>query len=203
MERTVIRAARAADAAQIALVHVRSWQSAYRGLMPQAYLDGLDPAQRVGRWELVLAEAEAEAEAGAGAGGKVGDGAEVGTGAGAGRTGVLVADVRGTLLGFASYSPSRDDDADQRQVGEIGAIYLLPGAWSQGIGRRLMDAALACLAEVGFSQATLWVLDSNARARRFYEAGGWSADGAREVDESRGFLLAQMRYRRSLLSSAL
>ena len=56
MERTVIRAARAADAEQIALVHVWSWQSAYRGLMPQAPLDGLDPAQRVGRWELVLAE---------------------------------------------------------------------------------------------------------------------------------------------------
>src|ERR1700759_342461 len=99
MERTVIRAARAADAAQIALVHVRSWQSAYRGLMPQAYLDGLDPAQRVGRGELILAGAGDEA--GDEAGAKAGDGAE----ARARRAGVLVADQRGTLLGFASYSP--------------------------------------------------------------------------------------------------
>jgi hypothetical protein len=53
----VIRAARVTDAPQIALVHVRSWQFAYRGLLPQVYLDGLDPAQRVGRWERSLAEA--------------------------------------------------------------------------------------------------------------------------------------------------
>ena len=53
----VIRAARVADAPQIALVHVRSWQCAYRGLLPQVYLDGLDPVQRVGRWERSLAEA--------------------------------------------------------------------------------------------------------------------------------------------------
>ena len=82
---TVIRAARVADASQIAVVHVRSWQGAYRGLLPQAYLDGLDPAERVGRWKRSLAEAAND-----------------------GRNGVLVADASGTLLGFAGYAPSRD-----------------------------------------------------------------------------------------------
>ncbi len=182
---TVIRSARVVDAAQIAVVHVRSWQGAYRGLLPQAYLDGLDPAQRVGRWERVLAEAQAQGEADIG------------------RVGVLVADACGRLLGFASYSASRDDDADPRRTGEIGAIYLLPGAWGKGIGKRLMGAALACLTEDGYSQATLWVLDSNARARRFYEAGDWFADGARKLDESRGFPITQVRYRRSLPSSGV
>ena len=177
MDGTVIRAARVADAAQIAVVHVRSWQGAYRGLLPQAYLDGLDPAQRVGRWERSLAERSA------------------------GPAGVLVADLGGALLGFASYSPSRDSDADPVRVGEIDAIYLLPSDWGKGVGRRLMDAALASLAEAGFVQATLWVLDSNLRARRFYAAGGWSPDGAEKLDESRGFAIAQVRYRRSLTSS--
>jgi ribosomal protein S18 acetylase RimI-like enzyme len=177
MEGTVIRAARGTDAAQIAVVHVQSWQGAYRGLLPQPYLDGLDPAQRVGRWERLLAEA------------------------GVGRTGVLVAEDGGALLGFASYSPSRDRDANPGRVGEVSAIYLLPNAWGQGVGRRLMDAALAGLAEAGFAQVTLWVLDSNVRARRFYEAGGWSADGAVQLDESRGFPITQVRYRRSLPSS--
>src|SRR5690242_2177442 len=119
MNGTVIRAARVADAAQIAVVHVRSWQGAYRGLMPQAYLDGLDPAQRLGRWERSLAEVDA------------------------GRSGVLVADAGGDLLGFASYSPSRDSDADSDRVGEVGAIYLLPSAWGEGIGKRLMEATLS------------------------------------------------------------
>src|SRR5258708_36482422 len=111
---TVIRAARVADASQIAVVHVRSWQGAYRGLLPQAYLDGLDLAQRVGRWERSLAEAND------------------------GRNGVLVADDSGTLLGFAWYAPSRDGDVDPARVGEIDAIYLLPSAWGKGVGKRLM-----------------------------------------------------------------
>src|SRR5277367_5568477 len=114
MDGTVIRSARVADAAQIAVVHVRSWQGAYRGLLPQAYLDGLDPAQRVGRWEQTLAEAEATP------------------------AGVLVAANGRSLLGFVAYSPSRDADADSGLVGQIGAIYLLPDAWGQGVGRRLM-----------------------------------------------------------------
>ena len=153
---TVIRAARVADASQIAVVHVRSWQGAYRGLLPQAYLDGLDPAQRVGRWERSLAEAND------------------------GRNGVLVADASATLLGFAGYAPTRDGDVDPARVGEIDAIYLLPSVWGKGLGRRLMGAALTRLAEAQFDQVTLWVLDSNVRARRFYEAGGWLADGAPE-----------------------
>jgi ribosomal protein S18 acetylase RimI-like enzyme len=177
MHGTVIRAAHVADAPQIAVVHVRSWQVAYRGLLPQAYLDGLDPVQRVGRWERSLAEAND------------------------GRNGVLVADAGGSLLGFVEYSPSRDGDADQARVGEIGAIYLLPSFWGKGVGRRLMGAALARLAEARFDQVTLWVLDSNARARRFYEAGGWLTDGAQKIEESRGFPVAQVRYKRSLTPS--
>jgi ribosomal protein S18 acetylase RimI-like enzyme len=61
-----------------------------------------------------------------------------------------------------------------------------------------MDAALDRLVSAGFSEATLWVLDSNARARRFYEAGGWSADGAQKRDEDRGFPVTQVRYRKPL-----
>ena len=43
-----IRPATLADTEGIGLAHVRSWQSAYRGKMPQDYLDGLDPAVRGG-----------------------------------------------------------------------------------------------------------------------------------------------------------
>lgn len=172
----MVRPARAEDAGQIALVHVRSWQGAYRGLIPQAYLDGLDVAQRRQTWGRALAETDDP------------------------RAGVLVADDDGRVVGFVGYFPSRDPDADPIVVAEIGAIYLLPGTWRGGIGRRLMDAALDRLAGAGFIQATLWVLESNARARRFYEAGGWSADGTAKQDDSRGFPLSEVRYRRPLSS---
>ena len=169
-----IRPARMQDAPEIAVVHVRSWQAAYRGLLPQAYLDGLDPAQRIGQWERSLSAA------------------------GWSDAGTLVADAGGPLSGFVSYGPARDDDADSRRAGEIYAIYLVPAAWDEGIGRQLMAAALGRLGGAGFDQVILWVLDSNARTRRFYEAGGWLADGAAKRDDSFGVPMTEVRYRRSL-----
>ena len=142
------------DVPEIAGVHVRSWQAAYQGLLPQAYLDGLDPAQRIGQWEQSLSAA---------------DWSDRGT---------LVDDAGGRLSGFVSNGPARDDDADSGRAGEIYSNYLVPAAWDQGIGGQLMATALAWLGEAGFDQVILWVLDSNARARRFYEAGGWRADVA-------------------------
>jgi ribosomal protein S18 acetylase RimI-like enzyme len=169
-----IRPARMQDVPAIAAVHVRSWQAAYRGLLPQAYLDGLDPGQRIGQWERSVSAAGRP------------DG------------GTLVADAAGRLSGFVSYGPARDDDADARPAGEIYAIYLLPDAWDAGIGRQLMAAALDRLGEAGFDQVILWVLDTNARARRFYEAGGWRADEAAKHDDSFGVPMTEVRYRRSL-----
>ena len=90
-----IRAARMEDVPEIAAVHVRSWQAAYRGLLPQAYLDDLDPSQRIGQWKRILSAADWS------------------------HGGTLVADAGGRLSGFVSYGPARDDDADSRQAGEI------------------------------------------------------------------------------------
>lgn len=90
---------------------------------------------------------------------------------------------------------SRDEDG--AGVGEVTAIYLLDSHWGQGAGRELMAAAVEHLGAAGFTEATLWVLESNARARRFYEAAGWRPDGTVKVDESRGFPLREVRYRRT------
>jgi hypothetical protein len=45
-----IRPATAEDAAGIAAVHVRSWQVAYRGQLPDALLDSLSVDQRTRWW---------------------------------------------------------------------------------------------------------------------------------------------------------
>ena len=169
-----IRPARIGDAPQIALVHVRSWQGAYRGLLPQEYLDGLDPAQRAGGWERILA-------AGAGP-----------------RSGVVVAGGDGSLLGFAAFGPARDQDQDPGQTGEVMSIYVHPDAWGQGWGRQLMAAVVTGLAGAGFGRAVLWVLDTNERARRFYRAAGWALDGAVRPDTIGGTEVTEVRYRRDL-----
>ena len=66
-------------------------------------------------------------------------------------------------------------------VGEVYAIYLEPAMIGRGLGRALLRHAVGQLRASGFEQAILWVLESNARGRRFCEAVGWCADGAVKV----------------------
>jgi GNAT superfamily N-acetyltransferase len=94
------------------------------------------------------------------------------------RARVLVAETDGGLVGLAGSGPSRDNDAGG-PVGELYALYVDPAAWGEGHGAALHDAALTNLRDSGFRDATLWVLERNHRARRFYAAHGWAGDGAR------------------------
>ncbi|MGH2366117.1 MAG: GNAT family N-acetyltransferase [Chloroflexota bacterium] len=149
-----IRLAGAEDAPAIGAIHVRSWEFAYRGLMPGDYLDGLvaNVGDRIQRWRVNLSTAGPE-----------------------GRCWAIERD--GPLVGFASTGPSRDSDAPP-MTGEVMAIYLAPEVIGTGVGRGLFAYAVQDLLTRGFSPLTLWVLASNQRARRFYETAGWLPDGA-------------------------
>lgn len=102
---------------------------------------------------------------------------------------VLVAEEAARVVGFASVGASRDEDGK----GELAAIYVLPEAWGSGAGAALMATALEELS--GYSSATLWVLEDNPRARRFYEREGWILDGGRRDEEFLGVTVAEVRYR--------
>ena len=166
-----IRPATLDDAEAIASAHVSSWQAAYRGLLPQDVIDRNDLDSRTATWRRILAAP----------------------------SDVFVAETADrTIVGFTDLSASRDEDSDPVTTGEVRAIYLAPRAWGQGTGRELMAVALARLAIKGFTRATLWVLDTNARARRFYEAAGWSPDGATKRDDRHGTPITEVRYARPL-----
>jgi GNAT superfamily N-acetyltransferase len=92
-------------------------------------------------------------------------------------SGAFVAEVDGRIVGFASIGPSRDEGVPE-QTGEIPAVYVDPSVMGKGVGRELLEEATAELRLAGFSRATLWVLEANERARRFYENEGWAWDGA-------------------------
>jgi GNAT superfamily N-acetyltransferase len=167
-----IRRALADDALGVATVHVRSWQAAYKGLMPATYLDQLDVERRRVGWERNIAEADWP------------------------RAGTLVAtEANVHVVGFAHIGPAREGDGDPTVVGELAAIYLLPGVWGSGVGRRLMLAAVNLLRDAGFAEAILWVLEGNERAQRFYEIGGWQLDGAAKDVVIADIPLAEVRYR--------
>ncbi|MGC9666414.1 N-acetyltransferase family protein [Planosporangium sp. 12N6] len=150
-----VRPATVDDADAIGAVHVRSWQAGYRGLMPEAVLAGLDPADRAARWRELLARPQPGAV-------------------------VFVAVRDAAVLGFASAGTYRDGTArpDSPDAGEVYAIYVDPPHWGGGVGRALMDAAVGHLTGTGRRPVRLWALDGNDRARRFYERYGFVADGA-------------------------
>jgi len=170
-----VRLATASDVDAIAEVHVRSWQETYVGQVPQAYLDTLSIEQRREAWTTIHADTRWPS------------------------TGIFVLGADRVVVGFAHVCPSRDTDAPQN-IGEVTSIYIRRSYWGRGGGRALMTAALSTLADAGFTAATLWVLSSNERARRFYETNGWLLDGSDKDHTIGGRHVTELRYRRSLTS---
>ena len=108
---------------------------------------------------------------------------------------LTVAVTGGDLAGFSYVGPS-----EQEGVAELYALHAGPSFVGTGVGRALMLDALPALAVHG-SRAVLWVLERNARARRFYERGGWAADGTTRTEAIGGEPVAQLRYGRSLTAA--
>ncbi len=165
-----LRRARSEDAVAVAAMHVRSWQAAYRGIVPDPFLDELDVAARASRYSF--------------------DGTTPGDPV------TWIATTGDSLVGMVSVGPSRDGDLPA--LGEVRALYVAPDRWRSGAGSALMAQAERLLADAGFAEAFLWVLADNARARRFYEEGGWRADGATKTVSIGGRELPEVRYRRML-----
>ena len=166
-----IRDATLDDARGIATVRVRSWQAAYRGLMPQDALDSLSIDRNTEGWKQAI---QADVDV----------------------AGVIVnSGEDGVITGFCSFGPGRGGDADE---GEVYAMYVLPERWRGGIGRALLAEATDRLRSYGFTDAFLWVLSTNEVGRSFYEGMGWVHDGGEMTSEAFGFSAHEVRYRRPL-----
>jgi GNAT superfamily N-acetyltransferase len=105
----------------------------------------------------------------------------------------FVAERDGEVIGFASVGPNRDEHG----LGELYAIYVDPDVWSTGTGRALIAEAERQLSSE-YTEGTLWVLENNPRARRFYEEAGWHEDGGRKAEERWGVRAPEVRYRKQL-----
>ena len=163
----VIRPASAEDAHGIARVHISSWQDAYRGVVPQSYLDQLSVASREQRWVDILGQDSSE---------------------------TLVADSAGDVVGFVSYGHARDKHAPSN-VGEIYAIYVASSHRSAGVGLSLWEAASRRLRELSFTTVVVWVLEANDKAIRFYQRLGFAFSRDSEITvEIGGEKLPEVRY---------
>jgi GNAT superfamily N-acetyltransferase len=150
----VIRAATVPDAAAIAGIHVRSWRSAYRGMVGDAILDQLSVAERTSDWTARLQLTRSRSAT----------------------PFTLVAERDGQLRGFCNVA-RLDEDAGAT----IGALYVEPGHLQTGLGGTLLLAALDALRVAGVDDVVLWVLEANRGARAFYERFGFSDDRVRQA----------------------
>jgi ribosomal protein S18 acetylase RimI-like enzyme len=83
--------------------------------------------------------------------------------------------------------------ADGNRMGEVCAVYVHPRCQRQGVGRRLVVAVAAHLAQRGVTTLQIGALMSNAPARRFYEKLGGQVVAEREVEDA-GFRLPEVVY---------
>jgi GNAT superfamily N-acetyltransferase len=162
-----IRGVERGDAAELAAVHVAAWLAAYRGLMSDSFLDDISIEQWQERWTERLSGDELPP--------------------------VRVAVRDGALVGLCMVAtPSRDEDAGDG-VAEIVAMNVRPDAWRSGVGNLLMNDALDRFRSDGWRVASLWVVDGNDRAEKFYQRFGFEFDGASTSHEPSGAREVRMR----------
>jgi GNAT superfamily N-acetyltransferase len=107
---------------------------------------------------------------------------------------VLVAERRGQAAAVAVLCRSTDPDSDPALVAMLDKLYAEPSSWRRGLGRALVDGAMEELRGRRFQEVTLWTAEWNA-SRGFYEALGWSFDGATREKTFAGGTFTEVRYR--------
>lgn len=139
----MVRSAVLDDAAEIARVHVATWRSTYRGLLPDDFLASLSEAHYIERWKRVIGD---------------------------GMSRVFVVEEAGGVTGFAS--GGRERAGETGFAGELYALYVLEEAQRRGHGRELVRAVAGALREMQLPDMIVWVLRDNSAARAFYERLG-------------------------------
>ncbi len=163
-----LRRAEQEDAASIARLHIASWRAAYSAELPSEYLAALDEGARAEQWRSRLARPTTQ---------------------------VLLAETAGELLGFCAHGPGQATRASLTSIWEIYGLHVLPQRRGRGIGSVLFGEAVRSACQADAQVLTLWVVATNAPARRFYEGKGMQPDGgAKDRELAPGITLHEVRY---------
>lgn len=138
-----IRKAALEDAEDIAIIHVSSWQTTYKGIMDADFLEHLSVGKRTELW---VKNIQREGDI------------------------VLVASFNGKLIGFACGSHVKEDEYEEYD-GDVTSIYFDKEFQGQGFGKLLMIRLFEEFVERGYLTAIVKVLERN-KACLFYEALG-------------------------------
>lgn len=142
-----IRTAQPEDAAQLALIQAESWKAAFSGILTAETLRRCTDLPRCTKM----------------------------------LGGVLESRCGTFYLALLEGKPCGElfwrEDSEHSDAAEIVALHSLRESWGSGVGRALMDRALADIAASEKRRAFLWVFQENYRARRFYEKCGFHPGG--------------------------
>lgn len=176
------------DIDAVAALRVRAWQSAYAELLPRAFLDGMSVEEDAARRREMFARAAALGRSPV--------------------TSLVTESADGTVTGWAAFGPDRPAGAHTPAAeaeapagdAELYAIYVRPELLGTGLGRELTGSCLERAACQGYTRIVLWVIEGNARARRFYERAGFAPDGAQDTYDidGQGTHIPIVRYGRPL-----
>jgi len=146
---------------------IACWQSAYKGIVPDDYLENMpnETERRIEKTTKYMNEATEHF--------------------------YYCVKSENKIIGFVTFGKSWDED--KPAAGEIGAIYLLEEFWNKGYGRQMMEYGLKNLKDMGYHEIVVWVFEENYRSRRFYEKFGFVLDGAKKEREN-GKTLITVRY---------
>lgn len=151
MKNIEIHGATIDDADDIGYLHAKSWQSAYRDILPREYLNEFTPEKRSDFFKKALSTRPEE---------------------------YYLAYLDRIPIGMLIIGKALDENI-KPNTGEIMALYLLEEYWGQGLGKSLLEFAVRRLRELLHNEVILWVLEDNKRARNFYEKYGFFFDGTK------------------------
>ena len=160
-----IRYANVDDAKILGEIHSKSWKITYKGIVSDKILDNITVEKREKYFEKALTESWEEDAL------------------------IYKDDI---AVGLICLGKCRDLDKEP-YYGEIWGIYLLPEYWHSGIGTQLINWGVNELKIRNYTKVTLWVLEDNLNARKFYEKMGFHHDGTiKEI--TIGKMLKEYRY---------
>ena len=163
-----IRLAVPDDAPDMAEVHMRSWEAAYKDIIPADYIREKN-TESPALWEKILNGAN---------------------------TTQYIIKKDGKTAGMLGMGKSRDDDVSDGTY-ELMGLYLLPEYFRQGIGTQAMEFAFGKARSLDMKIITVWLLEDNFNAKMFYEKFGFVADG-KSNERDFGKTLKSIRMRREL-----
>ncbi|MDO5726137.1 MAG: GNAT family N-acetyltransferase [Tissierellia bacterium] len=160
-----IKRANKEDIKLMSQIHARSWKQAYKGLLPQSYLDQL----KEDRWVEIMTKSFENKNFAAW---------------------IALFDGEAAACICAAKSMYRRYTNDW----ELISLYALDKFWGKGIGKKLLDTALEHGKTKGFKRAGLWVLDKNERAIKFYENYGMKKINDKIFSEIGGMKTTEIRF---------